>query len=593
MVGIAGFFHDPNRQSAFASLKSITALFAEGSNLRPSQTFYDNHLCCVAASLAFQNLEPCISPNLAVWLDGEIYDFGEAAGGINPSQSATAIFASLYRQHGLTFLEHIDGIFASVIYDRAAKELHLVTDRYGLRRLYIWKGSKLAWASALKYFLPVPDFSAQIDPVALDDFIELGYITEERTWFKDVSLLPSGSILSWDIVRNCGKQTRYWWWDKIKLLSGSLDENEVADELGTLFVRAVEKRVRSGERTGVELSGGLDSRAVLAAIPNYGNVLHTITFGIDGCADRLIAARAAAVRRAVNHGFSLNASNWLFPRFKGVWLTDGQTSLLHMHGFEAAELESELFDIALNGFLGDVVLGGSWLAREALDHPITPQLAGRFVGREPSKVNITKQYFDLNKTDFYFLQNRGRRFTYNGLVLMSTYIETRIPFYDNKLLEFSYSLPDSMRLKSHIYKTMLLRKFPEFYRRIPWQKTGNPIGMSDNVAKLLHVIRRVRRKVSRYSGGFFQDPFQSYEYVDYPDWLRREPARKVFSALFNHPKAIYPQYLPRSRVKFAWNEHLRGLDHAEELCRYLTFEIWLQQAFEKRFRTEEDVHRCV
>jgi len=179
------------------------------------------------------------------------------------------------------------------------------------------------------------------------------------------------------------------------------------------------------------------------------------------------------------------------------------------------------------------------------------------------------------------------------VVMMSDYIETRIPFYDNKLLEFSYSLPDSMRLKSHIYKTMLLRKFPEFYRRIPWQKTGDPIGMSDNVAKLLHLIRRVRRKVSRYSGGVFHDALQFYEYVDYPDWLRREPARKVFSALFNHPKAIYPQYLPRSRVKFAWNEHLRGLDHAEELCRYLTFEIWLQQAFEKRFRTEEDVHRCV
>ena len=94
-MGIAGFFHDPNRQSAFASLKSITEVFAEASNLRPSQTFYDNHLCCVAASLAFQNLEPCISPNLAVWLDGEIYDFGEAAREINLSETAAAMFATL------------------------------------------------------------------------------------------------------------------------------------------------------------------------------------------------------------------------------------------------------------------------------------------------------------------------------------------------------------------------------------------------------------------------------------------------------------------------------------------------------------------
>jgi asparagine synthase (glutamine-hydrolysing) len=330
-------------------------------------------------------LQPYISPDLAVWLDGEIYDFGEAAREINLSETAAAMFATLYRRHGLTFLGCIDGIYAAVIYDRSAKELHLVTDRYGLRRLYIWKGSKLAWSSALKCFLPHSDFSPEIDPAAVDDFIDLGYMTEQRTWFKDVSLLPSGSVLTWDVLRNSGRQTRYWWWDKIKSLAGRLDENEVADELGNLFVRAVEKRVRPGERIGVELSGGLDSRAVLAAIPDYGGVLNTVTFGIDGCADRVIAARAAAVRGAANHGFSLNANNWLLPRFKGVWLSEGQTSLLHMHGLEAAALESELFDIALNGFLGDVVLGGSWLARDALDHPITPELVGRFIGRDPRK----------------------------------------------------------------------------------------------------------------------------------------------------------------------------------------------------------------
>jgi asparagine synthase (glutamine-hydrolysing) len=441
--------------------------------------------------------------------------------------------------------------------------------------------------------LPHPDFSSEIDPTAVDDFIDLGYMTEQRTWFKNVSLLPSGSLLTWDVLRNIGRQTRYWWWDKIKSLATRLDENEVIDELGTLFVRAVEKRVRPGERIGVELSGGLDSRAVLAATPDYGSVLNTVTFGIEGCADRVIAARAAAVRGAANHGFSLDANNWLLPRFKGVWLSEGQTSLLHMHGIEAAALESELFDIALNGFLGDLVLGGSWLARDVLDHPITPELVGRLIGRDPRKIDVPKEYLLLNKTDFYYLQNRARRFTYNGLVMMSDCIETRIPFYDNKLIEFSYSLSDALRLEGHIYRKMLLRKFPEFYRRIPWQKTGFPIGMSNNLANFLNLTRRARRKFSRLSGGFFRDPLSRRDYTDYPSWLRQEHTRTVFTALFNNPRAIYPGYLPKSTVQLAWDDHLRGVDHSDEIFKFATFEIWLQQAFEKKLRTEPDVHDFV
>jgi asparagine synthase (glutamine-hydrolysing) len=594
MVGIAGFIHDRSRQATFIALSGITELLTAGSNVRPSRTFCDDHLCCVSASLAFHHRQPYISPDLVVWLDGEIYDLDEIAGEINVFENTTTTaIAALYRRQGLEFLKTTDGVFAAVIYDRKRMTLHLVTDRYGLRRLYIWKSSKLAWASALKCFLPNPTFSSEIDPAAVDDFIDLGYMTEERTWFKDVSLLPSGSVLTWDILRNSGTQIRYWWWDKIKPLSGWLDESAAADELGTRFVRAVEKRVRPGERIGVELSGGLDSRAVLAATPDYGRVLNTVTFGIDGCADRLIAARAAAVRGAANHGFSLDGGNWLLPRFRAVWLVEGQTSLLHMHGFEGVALERELFDIALNGFLGDVVLGGSWLAGDALDHPITPELVGRFTGRDPRKINVPKEYLDLNKTDFYHLQNRARRFTYNGLAMVSDYIETRIPFYDNKLLEFSYSLPDSIRLGSHIYKKMLLGKFPNFYRRIPWQKTGNPIGMPDSVAKLLRLTRRARRKLSRLSGGFFRDPLSQSDYTDYPSWLRQEPARTIFTALLNNRRAIYPEYLPRSAVQTAWDNHLRGADHTDEIFKYATFEIWLQQAFEKRLRAEADVHEFV
>jgi asparagine synthase (glutamine-hydrolysing) len=358
MVGMAGFLHNGGPQTASLSLNRMGELLGEGPKIRLSQPFLDGDGCCISASLSFVDRQPYIAADLAVWFDGEIYDFGEFKTDINLHESTTAIVAALYRRHGLRWLKRIDGNFAATIYDRARMQLHLLNDRYGLRRLYIRKGVNLVWASTLRSFLSAPGFTPRLDPMAVDEFFDLGYITEDRTWFKEVALLPSGSILTWNIRANAGKDIRYWWWDEIKLLGGRLNESEVADELGNLLVRAVERRVRPGERIGLELSGGLDSRAILAAMPNHGEVFRTFTFGVEGCADRVIAARAAAVRGAAIHQFSLDETNWLLPRFRGVWFTDGQSSLMHMHGIEATEVESALADIVLNGFLGDGVLRG-------------------------------------------------------------------------------------------------------------------------------------------------------------------------------------------------------------------------------------------
>lgn len=590
MVGMAGFVHNGDSQTASVSLNRMGELLGEGQKIGVSPGFVDEHICCISASLRFMDRQPYIAADLAVWFDGEIYDFGEFNNEVDLTESITAIVAKLYRRLGVRCFKTVDGIFAATIYDRARMQLHLINDRYGLRRFYIWKGVKLVWASTLRSFLSAPGFTPLIDPVAMDDFIAIGYITEDRTWFKEVTLLSSGSILTWDIRTNSGKEIRYWWWDEIKVLAGRLDENEVADELGDLFVRAVERRVRPAERIMLDLSGGLDSRAILAGMPNYGDGPHTFTMGEEGCADRVIAARAAAVRAAANHQFSLDETNWLLPRFKGVWLTDGQSNLRHMHGIEAIEFATGLCDIGLNGFLGDLVLGGSFLFKEALDCPITNVLVARRTGQDTNKIDIPRQYGDLIKTDYYFLQNRARRFTYNGLLMCLNDMEYRMPFYDNKLLNFSYSLPDSLRLNNRIYSKMLLRYFPAFYRQIPWQKTGYPIGLPENIQKLWHLTRRVRRKLSRLSGGLFRDPFFKVpNYTDYDAWLRREPARGIFTALFNNPKAIYSDYLPKSSVQQRWIEHLGGMNHAEIICTYATFEIWLQQAFENRLRSDADV----
>jgi asparagine synthase (glutamine-hydrolysing) len=578
MAGIAGFaLLDTSRKTPRDHL-TMWRLMAEP--LDAARSFTEERIqCAFDNSISFSE-----DDDVLVWLDGEIYGAG-AETSAHPNDAAR--LSELYRSNRLAYLPEIDGIFAAVIYDRTRQEIHLINDRYGFRQFYIWQppGGGIVWASRLRAFLAAPGFDPQIDRVAVADFMEIGYMIEDRSYFEGVSLLSSGSHLALDLRTGRIEQQRYWWWDRIKPIEGPIDEDEIAERLGDLFVQAVQKRVRKNENVGLLLSGGLDSRAILAAMPAYCDPVQTVTFGLEGCQDRVLASRATAVRGAQSHQFALDSQNWLGPRIESVWLTDGQYDLMHMHGVEAGPLILEHFEIDMSGFGGDATIGGSYLRENALDCSITPERAAAFMDCSPDRLRIGDQYSSLNKLDFFFIQNRVRRFLHVAVVLShSVGLPCRLPFVDNRLMEFVYSLPDALRFKSHIYRKMLLARFPQYFRSIPWQKTGIPISYSESRAKLIHLGRRIRRKLSKLSKGLVQDPFASQGFSNYDLWLREEPARSLFDELFTSPDALYPKYLPRETVTAMWAEHLSGKNHATMLCRYATFEIWLKQAFYGKYR---------
>ena len=53
------------------------------------------------------------------------------------------------------------------------------------------------------------------------------------------------------------------------------------------------------------------------------------------------------------------------------------------------------------------------------------------------------------------------------------------------------------------------------------------------------------------------------------------------------PDALYPEYTSRDEVVGLWRAHLAGADKERDLGLRLTFELWLQQVFNGRYRGEE------
>ena len=492
------------------------------------------------------------------WLDGEFLN--RAALARSATSDPEFLVQAITSEREL--LNRIDGLFAGVVFDTHKNELHIVTDRYGLRPLYWTRlGNRIAWASQTKAFLALPEFSPAIDPISRDIFFATGQLPSDRTWLKGVAPVPAATQMTFRISDGSLTQRRYWSWDEIALLTGHHSQRELAHELGARFRNAVEQRTTS--QTGLALSGGLDSRAILAAMSR---VPKTFTFGHPDSADVRIATQVASVKNAPHTVLPLHSQNWLLPRISGVWYADGALDLLHMHGIEHLKQQKEACDICLNGAGGDGLAGAGHLFRP---NQLSAYLKNKLHIRANSDViqHLETAFNKAGSAHAFYIDWRMRGFTIHGPRLGLLHgLEYRLPFLDNQVQEFLYSIPLQQKANNRLYRQMLLETFSEYFRNIPYQATGFPISHSSWTVKILRGLTRLRNR-------------PSHTFADYANWLRQSPGKNLCDHLLYNT----------SETSKLWQRHLAGEDHTIILGRYLTYQLYILQLFDGKYRTSEDV----
>ena len=518
------------------------------------------HVAGVAFAPDWRTIPPVCQTQMGhiAYLDGEF--FNRAALAHTATSDPEFLIQAIMDEREQ--LNRIDGIFSGVVFDTHKNELHIITDRYGLRPLYWTRlGNRITWASQTKAFLALPEFSPVIDPISRDMFFSTGQLPSDRTWLKDVAPVPPATQMTFRISDGSLTQQRYWSWDEIAPLTGHHSQRELAQESGTRFRTAVEQRTTG--RTGLALSGGLDSRAILAAMPSTPQIF---TFGHPDSADVRIAAQAASVKNAPHTVLPIHSQNWLLPRISGVWYADGALDLLHMHGIEHLKQQKEACDICLNGAGGDGLAGAG--------HLFHPKGLSAYL---KNKLHIqadrnTAQYLEtaFNKAGSahaFYIDWRMRGFTIHGPRLGLLHgLEYRLPFLDNQVQEFLYSIPLQQKANNRLYRKMLLETFPEYFKDIPYQATGFPISHSSWTVKILRRLTGLRNPTSQ-------------TFADYANWLRQSPGKNLGDHfLYN-----------TSETSKLWQRHLAGEDHTIVLSRYVTYQLYLLQLFDGKYRTSEEV----
>jgi len=212
--------------------------------------------------------QPFASPDSQVWLEcnGEIYNAAEIRarypGYPYRSHSDVETILPLYLGRGVAAIPELDGMFGLAIWDARTQTLILARDRAGEKPLFYAKPhGEVIFASELQCLLQHPDISRELDPIAIGEYLRLGYIPEPRTPFRDVRRIEAGTFVRFH--RDDAETVRYW--DAGSFRIEQIPPGDAVTETQRLIERAVEKQVMSDVPVGVFTSGGLDS-SILATL---------------------------------------------------------------------------------------------------------------------------------------------------------------------------------------------------------------------------------------------------------------------------------------------------------------------------------------
>ncbi|MFZ5562757.1 MAG: asparagine synthetase B family protein [Thermodesulfobacteriota bacterium] len=181
---------------------------------------------------------------------------GEAAG-----VSCARMLLLLYEKTGEDCLSLLNGKYALVIADRTAEKIIAATDRMGEAPLYYHEDGRRCMIStslAAIQRLRAPDNELNME--ALFRFLAFSYNPGPETFLKNVYRLGTGETLTFR--RGACSISRYWKPAFAPVFTGSPDQCK--DTLVGMIGDAVALRMADPGRTGVLLSGGIDSSAVAA-----------------------------------------------------------------------------------------------------------------------------------------------------------------------------------------------------------------------------------------------------------------------------------------------------------------------------------------
>jgi asparagine synthase (glutamine-hydrolysing) len=351
----------------------------------------------------------------------------------------------LYEELGLKFLEQINGWFSGLVVDLREKRAVLFNDRFGIGRICYYEDENgFYFSSEAKSLLKVFPHLRSLDVRSLGEVFSCGSVLQNRTLFSGVSLLPGGSAWSFSNSQPTRKEKyfdRRLWEEQPALI-----EADYYQQLKETWQRVLPNYFPENQKAGLSLTGGVDSRMILAWAPCAAGELPCYTFSgrYRDCNDVKLARRLADLTRQPYQTIPIDGDFMSqFPSLveKVAYIGEGN---LDASGSIDLFVQRKARNIAPTRVTG--TNGGELLRRLVMFKP-TRLVEGLFSKelRGPLREAESTYAEELNCHRLSFTAFKQTPWYMNSkFVVERSQITTRLPFCDNELVRLSYQAPPSL-----------------------------------------------------------------------------------------------------------------------------------------------------
>ena len=388
----------------------------------------------------------------------------------------------------VSVLARSSGTYAGVDYDATAERLSIFTDKVGVRQVFVCLTvDYVIFATALRILEAISLVPKRLSLKGAIEEVELHWPTGRRTPYVDIEALGAAEVFTIDnedIRREC-----YWQWPEDSAPKMSIDDH--LRECHEAFMAAIRARVDTDGEVLSFLSGGLDSRTIVAGLRDCGCKVDAINFAPPSTQDRVFAAMFSDAIGSIFLQMPYSAE--VFDKSR-VELSIG--NFLHQK-IECGEISPDRPRCIWGGNGGSVALGHVYLTDRIVEKTVAGDFDGAIalyrhsrdggLARRPLTESVHSKYREWpnraltaelektvssqpNRKFYHFLMNNDQRRSlqpvYEGVDLHG--LEYLLPFFDSEFLVAISRAPLEQCLYHGFYNKWL-ECFDDAVTRTPWQ----------------------------------------------------------------------------------------------------------------------------
>jgi asparagine synthase (glutamine-hydrolysing) len=483
----------------------------------------------------------------------------------------------------------LNGRFQGLVADRRLGTAKLFNDRFGMHRLYYHEAKDAFYFSAeAKAILAVRPELRRASPQGMGDFVACGCVLENRTLFDGIHVLPCGS--AWTFRNGALESKKLYFSQQEWERQEPLEPEKYYQELKDVFTQNLPRYLNGHEPIGMSLTGGLDTRVVMAWQKFPANALPCYTYGgpYRECRDVRVARKVARVCRQPHHVVPVGQeflSRFAHYAERSIYLSDACVDLSRSPDLYVSEKAREIAPVRMTGLYGDEVLRHLRAFKPAEPAPglFRPELLGHVRQAQTAYAALLQEH------PLSFSVFRQAPWHHYGIrALEQTQITARTPFLDNDFVRTVFRAPRSAYLNNDL-RLRLISDGNHALRQIRTDRGfGGPPGRLTRVAQRAYLEFSFKAEYA-YDYGMPQwlaglDHFFAplhlerlflgrHKLFHFRVWYRDTLASYVREILLDS-KALSRPYIERKSVERIVHGHTKGnRNYTSEIHKLLTLEL--------------------